>query len=103
MVTQPGYLKNLKTYSRRQLGDSGIGPTLAVSHLQGESDRGAVILSATSIEDLLEWAILARLPNLLRDVASRDSVFGQNGSLGTFSSKVTMAYAMAIIDKAARR
>lgn len=102
-MSQPTYLKNLKAHARRQLGGTGDSPTLAVSNLIGESDRGAVILAATSIEDVLEWAILARLPNLLLDAESRDSVFGHNGSLGTFSSKITMAYAMGVIDKAGRR
>jgi hypothetical protein len=102
MVTQPAYLKNLKTFMRAQLGID-TQPRLAVQNIVGESDRGAVILAATSVEDMLEWAILARMPGLLKDPGARESIFGVNGSVGTFSNKIAMAYAMGIIEKDARR
>lgn len=102
MVTQPAYLKNLKAFTRAQLGVS-TDPKLAVQNVTGESDRGAVILAATSIEDMLEWAILARMPGLLKDSSFRDTFFGVNGPAGTFSSKITMAYAMGIIDAPMRK
>jgi hypothetical protein len=102
-MAQPAYLKDLKEYTRRQLGGTSATPTMAVAHLANESDRGAVILASTSVEDMLEWAITARLPNLMLDTTARDAMFGSTGSLQTFSSKIAMAYALGVLDKDARR
>jgi hypothetical protein len=102
MVSQPTYLRNLKAFMRAQLGWD-TEPKLSVENITGESDRGAVILAATGVEDMLEWAILARMPGLLRDPSARDSVFGVNGPAGNFSNKIAMAYALGLIDRGARR
>lgn len=101
MVSQPAYLKNLKAYSREQPHGDG-DPAGYVSDLVSESDRGAVILAATTIEDMLEWACIARLPGLHSDLAAREPIFGVNGSAASFSNKIHLAYALGVIDRKAR-
>jgi hypothetical protein len=100
-MTQPAYLKNLKAYARRDRREQT--PKEAVAAVAGESDRGAIILAATGVEDDLQAAILSRLPGLADDDAAMETMFGLNGALGAFSKKIQMAYAMGIVDDPARR
>ena len=100
MVTQPAYLKNLKAYARGPQDRTNVAALMGA--FQAESDRGAIILTATSLEDILEWGITARMPNLMLDSSIKDSIFGINGSVGTFSNKIQMAYALGLIDRQAR-
>lgn len=102
MVDQPAYLKNLKAYARTQYGDEGLIDDI-VADLSAESDRGAIILAATSIEDTLEYALGMRMSALESDVTARGEVFGAHGCIGTYSAKILMAYAMGIIDKETRK
>lgn len=65
-----------------------------------ESDRGAVLLCAAWLDDAL--ALLLR--NRLVDVtATVDKVFGFDQALGTFSSRITMAYCLGLIDEQMRK
>lgn len=102
MVSQPAYLKNLKTFARAQLRVS-ISPKEAVKAVTEESDRGAVILAGSGIEDMLEWAISNKLPGLHGEAAAIESMFGVNGIAGTFSNKIALAYALGLIEKETRR
>jgi hypothetical protein len=105
MVEQPAYIQNLKKYAKIRLGgnDAGVNVDDVVRDLQDESDRGAIILAATGIEDMLEFEILKRLPNLEHDEPTRKRMFEQDGQLSSFSKKIEMAYAMGIIDKDYRK
>ena len=49
-----------------------------------ESDRGAIILAATSIEDMLEDKIVESLPRLNNDEPTRKRMFENDGQLATF-------------------
>jgi hypothetical protein len=102
MVTQPAYLKNLKEYARSRYSEDG-DQTEFVQRFPNESDRGAIILAATSIEDSLEDKILTKLPGIAEDEDTRKRMFGQDGQLATFSKKIEMAYAMGIIDSDYRK
>jgi hypothetical protein len=96
MVTQPAYLKNLKAYARAQWPgrpNETIDVTRAYQH---ESDRGAIILAATHLEDNLMIAILAGLPTLQRDEVAFRDMFENDGPLSTFSSRIAMAYGMGL-------
>lgn len=105
MVTQPAYIANLKDYARRRSGDSTAGVSMeeVIAEFSNESDRGAIILASTSIEDMMEHKILAQLPGLKDDEATRKRMFEQDGQLASFSKKTEMAYAMGIIDKDYRK
>lgn len=102
MVTQPAYLKNLKAFARAQLRKE-ITPKEAVQSVMAESYRGAVILAASGIEDMLEWAITNKLPGLKGEAPATDTIFGVNGIAGTFSNKIALAFALGLIDKETRR
>jgi len=101
MVTQPAYLRALRDYTKTKYGDDATTGTVA--HFMTESDRGALILAATNIEDSLELQILERLPALILDEAARKEMFEQDGAISSFSRKTAMAYAMGIIDKPYRK
>lgn len=102
MVKQPAYLQALKDYTRiKYRSDDGVEK--AVADIMGESDRGAAILSATSVEDNLEWAIMQRMKPLWDDDTSRSAMFGASGTNGTFSAKTLLAYSLGIIDKDAKK
>jgi hypothetical protein len=104
LVAQPKYLKDLKAYARAKAHYSDEGEALrAVKDLNGESDRGAIILSATAIEDALEDRILQKLPALHSDEATRKQVFEVDGPIASFSRKLLMAYSMGLIDSSYRK
>lgn len=98
MVTQPAYILNLKNYAKARYGDSDAAKESAAD-LTSESDRGAIILASTSIEDMLEYEILKRLPGLKDDDSTRKRLFENDGLIASFSKKTEMAYALGIIDK----
>ena len=103
MVTQPAYLEKLKEYVRRQLKDAKTESAELIHDYSTESDRGAIILVATNIEDVLEFEISKRLPGLLSDATARKKIFEHDGLIATFSKKTEMAYALGIIDKDYRK
>ncbi len=63
--------------------------------LQSESDRGAVLVASSMIEEALKNLLIAKLvPSSTND----DKLFnGGNAPLGTFSSKIEMAYRLGLI------
>ena len=102
MVTQPAYLKNLKTYARTQFGDADQSEAI-IADFDAESDRGAIILAATGIEDTIEFRLGLMMPVLEKDASARAEVFGARGCMGTYADKILMAYALGIIDERGRR
>ncbi len=103
MVSQPAYIANLKEYARRRMQDYETeGPEL-IENYNNESDRGAIILAATNIEDVLEMKITEKLPTLAGDEAARKKIFEHDGLISSFSKRIEIAYAMGIIDKAYRK
>jgi len=62
-----------------------------------ETDRGAVILMATVVEDMLGAAIRKRMDKLSPDEDAR--LFGPDAPLGTFSAKIRIAHALGIIKR----
>ncbi|HGS4996516.1 TPA: DUF4145 domain-containing protein [Vibrio cholerae] len=62
--------------------------------LQGESDRGAVLIAAAMLELGLEKLLSAKM---LPSTTTKDPVFDNNGALGTFSSKIEMSYRLGLI------
>ena len=66
-----------------------------VEEFKGESDRAAVILGASKLDQLLGM-ILEKY--LLPCTNSTDTLFENNGPLGTFSAKIDLAYRLGLID-----
>jgi len=71
--------------------------------IQCENDGGTIILAAAGIEDMLEYQILARLPGLKGDIEAQKRLFENDGPLGSFAKKLSMAYAMGFVDKPYRK
>ncbi len=103
MVNQPAYLANLKAYGRARWKDDAEAIATAREITNNESDRGAIILVSTNVEDMLEYKILERLPALLEDEPARKAMFELDGPIASFSRKLHMAYAMGIVNKHYRK
>ena len=72
--------------------------------LQGESDRGAVLIGAAFLDDLLEELLAAVFidPTLLGSPKERErfgSLFGHGGPAGGFSNRINLAYALGLVSK----
>jgi hypothetical protein len=102
MPSDPEYLRNLKQYARVQIGTIQESAEI-VKDLRNESDRGAIILAATSIEDSLETALGMRMQALETDSKARTAIFGAEGTLSTYSDKTLLAYALGIIDRKGKK
>lgn len=104
MVSQPAYLLNLKKYAKVRFQDIGEEEIeWRIKDLENESDRGAIILAATNVEDTLELRLMDMLPNLKEDETARKLVFEQDGPISSFSRKLLMAYATGIVDTQYRK
>lgn len=68
--------------------------------LKTATDRAAVILAATFVEEVIFEAIIDSL--LIADKKSIEELTGNNGPLGTFSNKVMFAHALGLIGEEAR-
>lgn len=102
MVAQPAYLRNLKSYTRSRYGnDEEVAASVA--DLSAESDRGALMIAATQVEDMLEHMIVHNMPAARESETLRKSIFEGDGPIATFSAKITIAYALGIIDAPYRR
>lgn len=68
-----------------------------IETLEGiESDRGCVLIAGSMLEAALEVALRSRIVVLAPKVI--DSIFGYEAPLGTFSAKISVAYAFGLID-----
>jgi hypothetical protein len=101
MVKQPAYLAAFKAYTRTQHGTEDDVEKV-VKDLGVESDRSVVIIAATGVEDILEWAIRTKMPTLQVDPAAGKYLFGANGPCSTFATKILVAYALGVIDRATK-
>ena len=71
-----------------------------VAALRAESDRGAVILAGSMIDDMLTQALKDRMP--LINSEEKNRIFAFEGIAATFSSRVKLAQAMGIINRGSR-
>jgi hypothetical protein len=61
------------------------------------SDRAAIIIIASYVEDGLETVLRRQMRDL--DGETDQQLFGADGALGSFSRKTKLAYALKLIDK----
>jgi hypothetical protein len=103
-MSDPAYLADLKQYARAQYGEL-TDTDAVVADFDNESDRGAIILAATSIEDSLEHALTRWMVALTADadMEAKARIFGPEGIIGTYANKTWIAYALGIINKDARK
>jgi len=95
MASEPAYIRNLRLISRAEPQFMHI-ETLERELYNSESDRATVVLFGSFVE-----ANLGRLLfKLMRDnlnSTDRKLMFEYNGVVGTFSSKIILAYALKLI------
>lgn len=91
-------LKSLKAFCKvRSTEDAEeLGVTV-----MNETDRGAVILLTTAVEDMLVRRIKSSMVDLNADENAR--IFGPDAILGTFSAKIKLSQAMGYIDRETAR
>ena len=70
------------------------------STLTNETDRGCALISASFLDYRLEKLIRSYLIN---DEKILDNMFSYSGALGTFSSRIDMAYLLGLIGKKVNR
>ncbi len=92
-MSEPAYLKAFKELLRSEPTFLDL-PMMEVE-FYGESDRAAILLSAT----LAELAIEVSLKRLLRDDKSTLDLFDHEAPLGSFSGKIKLAFALRLFDK----
>lgn len=102
MSADPMYLRNLRRYARSQILTPEEAPA-QLADFGKESDRGAIILAATNVEDSLELALTAKMPALALDKEAASAVFGSEGTLSTYFDKTLIAYALGLIEKKDRK
>ena len=102
MVDQPAYVRNLKAYTRSRY-ESDDDVAASVADLSAESDRGAIIIAATQVEDMLEHRIVQFMPNALASPNLRKVIFEVDGPIASFSRKILIGHALGIIDAPYRR
>jgi len=64
--------------------------------LMYESDRGCVLMSAAFIEDKITQLLKTYM---IQDLKKQKDIFEGNGALGTFSSKIDIAFLLGLIPK----
>lgn len=78
-----------------------LDEVLAFRHeLTSESDRGCALMAAAYLDDQLSLLLKARL---IDDPEVAEQLFGHVGALGTFSSRIVMAYMLGLLGDTARR
>lgn len=99
IVSHDKAIRDLKAYTKVTAHD--LSPADFVAALKGESDRGAIILAATMIDDRLAVALRERMPNLNSDETAR--IFGVEGLAGTFANRLKLAQGLGILDRGTRK
>ncbi len=92
-------LRNLKAMMKG--GFSKVDHQDYVNYLREESDRGAIILAATLVDDALQEALKRHLTGLNSDEKTR--IFDYNGPLGSFSSRIIMAQGLGFFTRTTRK
>ena len=85
--------RSLKHLSRRPLRTTDL--TRALTDSTKMPDQALALLDATMVERMLERVILSRMTRLKR--TQRRELFDGLGPLSSFSAKIKMAYALAIL------
>jgi hypothetical protein len=99
-MSDPAYITAFKKYTR---DDPTFGDLPAMEQeFYGEADRAVVILQASMVESILENAIAQRMRHDLKEETKKE-IFEFEGPIGTFSAKITVAYALGIFGSITRR
>jgi hypothetical protein len=95
----PSAVKSLRAYWKNKT--TPRSPQSIITELQGESDRAIIILAAAVLDDMLSH-ILAREMIFVPTDDQMEYIFRPDGPLGTFSSKIELAYLFGFIEDETR-
>lgn len=100
MAKEPAYIRNLRALTRAEPQNEHL-ESLEQELYSSGNDRATVLLFGSFIEVYL-GKLLAK--SMRSDLNSHDraAILGYDGIIGTFSSKIMLAYALAIIGPIAR-
>jgi DNA-binding MltR family transcriptional regulator len=90
-------IKTLKDYAND--GEAIQNFSEVLEHIKEETDRATVVILSAHLEDKLEAALRKRI-NPAKSKDSTNRLFEYNGPLGTFSARIEIAHAFAVIEKA---
>lgn len=100
MSKNPSALTELKRIAYRVPISAAEGPAIE-EEFTGESDRGCVLIMSAIIERILQSAIRKVLrANISENDLSE--IFRAEGPLGSFSSRISVAYALGMLGKNAK-
>jgi hypothetical protein len=95
LFSVPGSVKTLRAYHKEPL--SSIGFDKLLEQLNNESDRAKIILLASILDDMLTYRIEHCIQVTLT-AKEWEHIFRFEGPMGTFSSKIEIAYIFGCID-----
>jgi hypothetical protein len=96
----PAWQKELRDLARRSPSGGKEATDFSEAIHDGESDRGCALIAGALAENSLQRMLGLKLIPLGKE--KTDDLFGANGPLGTFSSKVKIAFAFGLIDNKLR-
>ncbi|MDQ0463014.1 hypothetical protein QO010_000762 [Caulobacter ginsengisoli] len=102
MAKVSAYIQALKDHGRARPTDAAEIPAM-LNDLMSESDRSAIILISTTVEDAIESELIRRMPGVADETAPYSLIFGSDGPVSTFSNKIKMGLAMGILSPDVRR
>jgi hypothetical protein len=94
MFNTPNAVKTLRRHWKRK---DLPNPALLAKELHAESDRAAVVLSSAILDDALTYRLINAFSVKPTD-DEIDYIFRFEGPLGSFSSKIEIAYLFGCID-----
>lgn len=102
MAVGKGSIQALRAYFKRKVGDQ-FDTDIISREMENESDRACVILVGSILEDELLNRICLDC-NIRNDLNAdeRNSLFGPDGVIGSFSRRISLAYAFRVIEKSTR-
>jgi DNA-binding MltR family transcriptional regulator len=74
-------------------------PTVMAQNLKNESDRAMVVIAGSLLEDTLREMIKTKFIKIEPQELKELRIFNFDGPVGSFSTKITMAYALGIIEE----
>lgn len=96
-MREPAYVKAFKSLVKAGADHSHVEEM--IGELFGESDRATMILFAGSAEESIVWALLSRM----RKHGAVKELFDPDGPIGTFSSKISLGFALELFGPETRR
>jgi hypothetical protein len=96
----PGSVKSLRRYWKDRVGSVSIEHIRA--ELLGQSDRSAIILMATLLDDALAALISTKITIHINEFSLYDHIFRFEGPLGSFSHRIELAFLFGFINEGMR-